>query len=253
MQTVIDIENLSFSYQVAFKKRIEALKELTLAVAEGDIVGFLGANGAGKTTTIKLLLGLLKPDKGNVFVSGEPAGSLEVRRKIGYLPELAYYYRYLTSEEILRMYGGLFGLSRETIDERIDRLLKLVELDNHRRTPLKYYSKGMLHRIGLAQALINDPQLLIFDEPTSGLDPPGRMKVRQIVKDLKNQGKTIFFSSHELSEVELVCDKVAIIEAGRLISYDTLQAVLQAISQRYGEDIPNKLERYFLDSIRRPR
>lgn len=249
MGTVIDIQKLDFSYRFGLRTRKTVLKKLTLSVAKADIFGFLGPNGAGKTTAIKILLGLLKPDSGTVSILGEPAGSLEARRKIGYLPEAAYYYWYLTSEEILRMYAGLFGLDKDTTDRRIDDLLKLVDLDKDRNTLLKYYSKGMLHRVGLAQALINDPEVLILDEPTSGLDPLGRMKVRQIIKDLAGQGKTIFFSSHELSEVELICNKVAIIMDGRIICHDSLQAILDYIQRTYPEDVPNKLERYFLSII----
>lgn len=249
MQPVINIERLNFSYRVGARTRKPALRELTLSVGKGDIVGFLGANGAGKTTAIKILLGLMKPDSGDVSILGKPAGSLEIRRKIGYLPEIAYYYWYLTAEEILRMYAGLFGLDRRLTERRIDELLKLVELDKDRKTLLKYYSKGMLHRVGVAQALINDPEVLILDEPTSGLDPTGRMKVRQIIEDLKIKGKTIFFSSHELSEVELVCDKIAIIDKGRIICFDTLETILSSITQTSEEDIPNKLERYFIKTI----
>jgi len=249
MQTAIDIRELSFSYKDAFHKGKSVLKKITISVEQGDTVGFLGANGAGKTTAIKILLGLLKPESGEVTILGEQAGSLAIRRKIGYLPERPCYYGYLTSEELLRMYAGLFGLDKKTADRRINYLLELVELDKCRKMFLKHYSKGMLHRIGLAQALINSPDILILDEPTSGLDPCGKMSVRRIINGFKNQGKTIFFSSHELSEVELICDKVAIINNGELICYILLREILDSVKSMYKEDIPNKLEKYFLKTI----
>ena len=249
MQAAIDIRELSFSYKDGFRNKKSVLNKLTISVAEGDTVGFLGINGAGKTTAIKILLGLLKQESGEVTILGKQAGSLAIRKKIGYLPEHPCYYWYLTSEELLRMYAGLFRLDKKTTNKRIDYLLELVELNKCRKMLLKHYSKGMLHRIGLAQALINFPDILILDEPTSGLDPCGKMSVRKIINDFKAQGKTIFFSSHELSEVELICDKVAIINSGKLVCYSTLEVILDSIKNTYREDVPNKLERYFLKTI----
>ena len=193
-----------------------AVKDLNLSVHAGEVFGFLGPNGAGKTTTMNVLLGFVNATSGAAFLFGVNVREPIARRRIGYLPELTYYYKFLSAEELLRFYARIFGIPRAQADERIDRLLKLVELDSARKQPIKTYSKGMQQRVGLAQALINDPDLLILDEPTSGLDPLGRMKVREIIQRLKNEGKTVFFSSHELGEVETVCDRVAIIHQGEL-------------------------------------
>lgn len=193
-----------------------ALKGLDLEVKAGEVFGFLGPNGAGKTTTMNVLLGFVLPTSGSASLFGIDVLQPLARQRIGYLPELTYYYKFLTAEELLRFYARIFGIARTEADRRIDELMKLVELEHARRRPIKTYSKGMQQRVGLAQALINNPDLLILDEPTSGLDPLGRMKVREIIQRLKNQGKTVFFSSHELGEVESVCDRVAIINQGEL-------------------------------------
>jgi ABC-2 type transport system ATP-binding protein len=193
-----------------------ALRALDLEVSAGEVFGFLGPNGAGKTTTMNVLLGFVPPTSGAAYLFGIDVRQPIARQRIGYLPELTYYYKFLTAEELLRFYAKIFGLSRTESDRRIDQLLKLVELESARKRPIKSYSKGMQQRVGLAQALINNPDLLILDEPTSGLDPLGRMKVREIIQRLKDEGKTVFFSSHELGEVETVCDRVAIIHQGEL-------------------------------------
>ena len=193
-----------------------ALVGLDLEVNAGEVFGFLGPNGAGKTTTMNVLLGFIPPTSGTAYLFGIDVRQPIARQRIGYLPELTYYYKFLTAEELLRFYAKIFGLPRGETDKRIDQLLKLVELEHARKRPIKSYSKGMQQRVGLAQALINNPDLLILDEPTSGLDPLGRLKVRQIIERLKHEGKTVFFSSHELGEVETVCDRVAIIHQGEL-------------------------------------
>ncbi len=193
-----------------------AVDGLNLEVGAGEVFGFLGPNGAGKTTTMNVLLGFVNATAGNAFLFGTNVRDPIARQRIGYLPELTYYYKFLTAEEILRFYAGIFGIPKREIDSRVDAVLKLVELEHARKRLIKTYSKGMQQRVGLAQALINNPDLLILDEPTSGLDPIGRMKVREIIQRLKNEGKTIFFSSHELGEVETVCDRVAILNQGRL-------------------------------------
>ena len=193
-----------------------ALSSLDLEVSAGEIFGFLGPNGAGKTTTINVLLGFVTPKSGAAYLFGIDVRQPIARQRIGYLPEMTYYYKFLSAEELLRFYAKIFGLSRSETDKRIGKLLKLVELEHASKRQIKTYSKGMQQRIGLAQALINNPDLLILDEPTSGLDPVGRMKVREIIQRLKNEGKTVFFSSHELGEVETVCDRVAIINQGEL-------------------------------------
>ncbi len=193
-----------------------ALKRLNLSVGEGEIFGFLGPNGAGKTTTMNVLLGFVNATSGDAYLFDKSVREPIARQRIGYLPEMTYYYKFLTAEELLRFYAKIFRIPRAETDRRIDTLLKLVELDRARGQLIRTYSKGMQQRVGLAQALINNPDLLILDEPTSGLDPIGRMKVREIIQRLKQEGKTVFFSSHELGEVETVCDDIAILHQGEL-------------------------------------
>jgi ABC-2 type transport system ATP-binding protein len=218
METIVETRNLrvEFRAQNSGKGPKVAVKDLNLRVQAGEVFGFLGPNGAGKTTTMNVLLGFVNATGGEAFLFGVNVREPIARQRIGYLPELTYYYKFLTAEELLRFYARIFGISRAEADRRIEQLLKLVELDSARKRPIKTYSKGMQQRVGLAQALINNPDLLILDEPTSGLDPLGRMKVREIIQRLKNEGKTVFFSSHELGEVETVCDRVAIINQGEL-------------------------------------
>lgn len=193
-----------------------ALKGLNLAVYPGETFGFLGPNGAGKTTTMNVLLGFVNATGGHAYLFGKNVREPIARQRIGYLPELTYYYKFLSAEELLRFYARIFRIPKQERESRIDAVLKLVELEHARRRPIRTYSKGMQQRAGLAQALINNPDLLILDEPTSGLDPIGRMKVREIIQRLKNEGKTVFFSSHELGEVETICDRVAILSEGEL-------------------------------------
>jgi ABC-2 type transport system ATP-binding protein len=193
-----------------------AVRGLNLQVRQGEVYGFLGPNGAGKTSTMQVLLGFREPTRGAAYLFGVDVREPIARQRIGYLPELTYYYKFLTAEELLRFYARIFRIPKPETEKRIDSLLKLVELDSARKRPIKSYSKGMQQRVGLAQALVNNPDLLILDEPTSGLDPLGRMKVREIIQRVKNEGKTVFFSSHELGEVETVCDRVAIIHQGDL-------------------------------------
>ena len=218
MEPIVETRDLrvEFRAQSARQARKVAVKDLNLRVGAGEVFGFLGPNGAGKTTTMNVLLGFVNATSGAAFLFGVDVREPIARQRIGYLPELTYYYKFLTAEELLRFYARIFRIPRLEADRRIDELLKLVELDSARKRPIKTYSKGMQQRVGLAQALINDPDLLILDEPTSGLDPLGRMKVREIIQRLKNVGKTVFFSSHELGEVETVCDRVAIINEGEL-------------------------------------
>src|SRR5260221_1507737 len=218
MDPVIELRSLrvEFPAQKAGQGRKRAVRDLYLSVRSGEVFGFLGPNGAGKTTTMNVLLGFIEATQGDSFLFGIDVRQPIARQRIGYLPELTYYYKFLTAEELLRFYAKIFGMERGEADKRIGQLLKLVELEHARKRPIKSYSKGMQQRVGLAQALINNPDLLILDEPTSGLDPLGRMKVREIIERLKNEGKTVFFSSHELGEVETVCDRVAIIHQGDL-------------------------------------
>ena len=218
MEEILKTEGLRVEYPVRQRGATPkvALQGLNLTVKAGEVYGFLGPNGAGKTTTMNVLLGFVQPTSGTASLFGVDVRKPVARQRIGYLPELTYYYKFLSAEEILRFYAKIFQIPRLEADRRINELLKLVELEHARTRPLKSYSKGMQQRVGLAQALINNPDLLILDEPTSGLDPLGRMKVREIIKRLKNEGKTVFFSSHELGEVETVCDRVAIVHQGQL-------------------------------------
>jgi len=218
MEPIVETKNLRVEFRSQSSGQVKkvAVKDLNLSIRAGEVYGFLGPNGAGKTTTMNVLLGFVNATSGAAFLFGVDVREPIARQRIGYLPELTYYYKFLTAEELLCFYARIFGIPRAVADRRIDQLLKLVELDSARKRPIKTYSKGMQQRVGLAQALINNPDLLILDEPTSGLDPLGRMKVREIIQRLKNEGKTVFFSSHELGEVETVCDRVAIINQGEL-------------------------------------
>lgn len=218
MEPILKIDGLRVEYRSReMGQGIKvALHGLTLSVGQGEVFGFLGPNGAGKTTTMNVLLGFVNPSGGSASLFGADVRQPIARQRIGYLPELTYYYKFLTAEELLRFYARIFRIPKAERESRIDSVLKLVELDHARKRQIKTYSKGMQQRAGLAQALINNPDLLILDEPTSGLDPIGRMKVREIIQRLKSEGKTVFFSSHELGEVETVCDRVAILAQGEL-------------------------------------
>jgi ABC-2 type transport system ATP-binding protein len=229
MSVILKTEKLRVEYKSRELGQMTkvALNGLDLEVSTGEVFGFLGPNGAGKTTTMNVLLGFVLPTSGTASLFGIDVHQPIARQRIGYLPELTYYYKFLTAEELLRFYAKIFGLPRLEADRRIDETLKLVELESARRRLIKTYSKGMQQRVGLAQALINNPDLLILDEPTSGLDPLGRMKVRDIIQRLKNEGKTVFFSSHELGEVETVCDRVAIISNGDLKAIGPVNEIMQ--------------------------
>lgn len=213
-------ENLTKSYVSGWPGRppFVALDGLSLTVGRGEIFGFLGPNGAGKTTTLKILLGLVRATSGSALLLGQPACDVETRRRIGFLPESPYFYDYLTAEEFLGFYGQLAGLNRAAIAQRITDLLHLVGLVDARARQLRKFSKGMLQRIGLAQALIHDPELVILDEPMTGLDPVGRKQVRDLILSLRDRGKTVFFSTHILHDVEMVCDRVGIMMKGRLVA-----------------------------------
>lgn len=218
MNAVVEIKDLRVEYptrELGQRTKV-AVKSLSLKVSAGEVFGFLGPNGAGKTTTMNVLLGFVNPTSGSASIFGVDVRQPIARQRIGYLPELTYYYKFLNAEELLRFYAKIFNIPNPERERRIDEVLKLVELDHARKRLIKTYSKGMQQRAGLAQALINDPDLLILDEPTSGLDPLGRMKVREIIQRLKERGKTVVFSSHELGEVETVCDRIGILCQGEL-------------------------------------
>lgn len=230
---VLSIEEVTRSFGP-----LKAVRDLTLSLGRGEIMGFLGTNGAGKTTTIKMLTGLLKPTAGSVRVLGGDPSDADVRKRIGYMPETAYYYPYLNARELLSFYGGICGLDARTIRARGERLLERVGLSEAAKRPLKTYSKGMLQRAGIAQALLADPDLLILDEPFTGLDPLARIQFRELMRELRDNGKSIFFSSHELGETELLCDKVAIMKQGTCV----YQGPVKDLAGDGGEN----LERLFL-------
>src|SRR5262245_32512649 len=218
-QVVILTEGLSKTYQTGFwkTKRVLALDNLNLEVFENEIFGCLGPNGAGKSTTLKLLMSLIYPTAGRAEILGRSVLDIEARRHIGYLPESPYFYEYLTAEEFLTYYGSLFDYSESELKSRVYRFLKLTDIFHVRRLQLRKFSKGMLQRVGIAQAIINDPKVVFLDEPMSGLDPIGRREVRDLILRLKNDGKTIFFSTHILNDVETLCDRIAILDRGRVI------------------------------------
>ncbi len=241
MSSVIDIENISKVYRrsvvdfeygklkLRFKERVvHALKNLSFNVEDGEVFGLLGPNGAGKSTLIKILMTIHYPTTGSARIYGKPYWNVGVKRKIGFLPENPYFYDYLTGDEFLDFYGRLYEMPEEKIEKRIPEVLKLVGLDNFdiEKLPLKGYSKGMIQRIGLAQAILSDPSLIILDEPLSGLDPLGRKELRDVILKLKEQGKTIFFSSHILQDVETICDRVAILYQGELLNVGKMTDLL---------------------------
>jgi ABC-2 type transport system ATP-binding protein len=203
-----------------------ALDALTLSVGQGEVFGFLGPNGAGKTTTLKLLMQLIYPTSGRAEILGRPVGDVQTRRRIGYLPENPYFYDYLTAEELLQYFASLFGYAPAERRRRASALLDEVGIGAERRFQLRKFSKGMLQRVGIAQALINDPEVVFFDEPMSGLDPLGRREIRHLILRLREQGRTVFFSSHVLADAEALCSRVAIVAAGRLIASGQLSELL---------------------------
>ena len=200
------------------------MRDLSLEVRRGEIFGFLGPNGAGKSTSIKMLLGLVKPSGGEAFVLGAPIGDVDIRRKIGFLPEDFRFYEWLTAEELLHLHGRLSGVPPEQLRQRVPELIDLVGLTPHRDKRLQNFSKGMLQRIGLAQALIHEPELIFLDEPTSGLDPMGRRLVRDIIRAQRDRGATVFLNSHLLSEIEITCDQVVFIREGEVVTHRDLRA-----------------------------
>ena len=224
MAAVLKIEDLHKSFKTGFllrKKKI--LKGISLTVEEGEIFGYLGPNGAGKTTTLKCVLGLLFPEKGKIRLFGLPHLSPRAKERIGFLPENPYFYEYLTASEFLHFYGELFFKRKKEIAVKVKELLHLVDLEPWADLPLRKFSRGMLQRIGFAQTLFNEPSLVLLDEPLGGLDPLGRKEMRDIIVRLKKEGKTVFLSSHILQDIEMICDRVAIIVNGQIINQGTLQ------------------------------
>ena len=233
MTAAIELEGVTRAFGA-----VKAVDSLSLRVGRGTIFGFLGVNGAGKTTTIKMILGLDRPTSGRIAVMGGDPVDPATRRHIGYMPEIANYYPYLNAFELMDFYGGLCGLDRRTVRARAAELLERVGLAHAAKRPLRTYSKGMLQRAGIAQALLSDPELLVLDEPFTGLDPLARVGFRELLRELRGRGRTIFFSSHELGETELLCDGIAIMKAGR--------CVRQGAVKDLAGDGEGNLERLFL-------
>lgn len=229
MDFVVEIENLSKDYEKGFlrKTKVRALDGLSLQVRGGQIFGFLGGNGAGKTTTIKLLMGLIFPTEGSAMILGSEISDVAMRRRIGYCPENPYFYDYLTANELMDYFGQLFGYGEAERKQKADELLTAVGLaEKDRKRQLRKYSKGMLQRVGLAQSLINEPEIVFLDEPMSGLDPVGRREIRELIAGLRDKGTTVFMSTHILSDIEALCDEVAILRGGRLAASGKLDELL---------------------------
>ena len=247
MAEALEIRNLTKVYGgLLSKEKVLAVDSLNLDVHEGEIFGFLGPNGAGKTTTIKMLLGLIFPTAGEATVLGKPAGDIDVKRRISYLPESPYFYEYMSGVEALEFYARLFGMRGSEARKKAGDLLAQVGLGSAGNKSLREYSKGMLQRIGIAQALINDPELLFLDEPTSGLDPIAHMDIRDLILQLRKQGKTVFLSSHQLTDVEMVCDRVSIMVSGKVLKMGHVDELLQAgatevVARKIGKEALEKL------------
>lgn len=241
MEEIIRVEKLRKVYRTGFfLKPIEVLKGLSFAVRKNEIYGFLGPNGAGKTTTIKILNSIVHPTGGEVAIFREPITGVKNKGRIGYMPEQPYFYEYLTAREFLLFCGNLFGFKKSDLSGKISSLLSLVGLSGAAGTQLRKFSKGMLQRIGIAQSLINDPELVLLDEPMSGLDPIGRLEIRELIRNLKRQGKTVFFSSHIISDVELLSDRVCILNRGVKMAEGRIEELIGTRAIKYFEfDVKN--------------
>jgi len=247
MASAIQTEGLTKEFvSVSNARMTVALKDLTLQVEEGEIFGFLGPNGAGKTTTIKILLGLIFPTAGRAWVLGKDLWDTSVKYDISFVPDSPYFYDFLTAEELLRFYGRLFGLGGSLLNKRIDDLLELVGMSHARGRRLREYSRGMFQRVGIAQALVNDPKVLLLDEPTSGLDPIAQREVRDVILKLREQGKTVLLCSHHLSDVERISDRVAILNRGRLerigklndlLASERVEIIAEGLSEETGRKV----------------
>lgn len=240
MNYIVEIENLTKDYEVGFwkKRKVRALDDLNLQVESGQIFGFLGGNGAGKTTTIKILMSLLFPTSGTARILGKDISDPKMHARIGYCPENPYFYDYLTARELLNYFGELFGIGAAQRKNRIEELLLKVGLNEKDwNKQLRKFSKGMLQRVGLAQALINQPEIVFLDEPMSGLDPIGRREIRELIADLRTGGTTVFMSTHILSDIEALCDRVAILRNGRLAAAGNLDELLTTSGKSQGFEI----------------
>ena len=240
-EVIVETRNLTKEYRDFWGRRKKvALNALDLQIKRGEIFGLLGPNGSGKTTTIKLLLGLLFPTEGEAFILGEPTTNVAKNERIGYLPEESYLYKFLNAEETLHFYGRLFKISASERNKRVDRLIDMVGLNAAKHRQLREYSKGMQRRIGLAQALINNPELILLDEPTSGLDPIGTAEIKDLIRELRDQGKTIVLSGHLLADMQDICDRIAILHRGELKELGKVADLLtvQDVTQIRARDLP---------------
>jgi ABC-2 type transport system ATP-binding protein len=253
MDTVLHIQDLHKSFKTGFiPKRKKILDGIALDVKAGEIFGYLGPNGAGKTTTLKCVLGLIFPDKGEIEIFGHPNLSMQAKKKIGFLPENPYFYDYLSATEFLSFYSDIALTKKSEKKTQIETLLRMVGLEHAAHLQLRKFSRGMLQRIGLAQALINDPSLVLLDEPLGGLDPLGRKEIRDVIVRLKEEGKTVFLSSHILQDIEMICDRVAILVEGHVVNHGPLQDLISekvkvteiTVSGIGPEDLENLGERY---------
>jgi len=251
MASAISTHELTKDYAVGFwrPRPYRALDRLTLDVEPGEVFGFLGPNGAGKTTTLKLLMQLVYPTAGHGTILGRPLGDPDVKRRIGFLAENPYYYDYLTAEELLAFFAGLFGYRGAERRRRVERLLDAVQIGGERRLQLRKFSKGMIQRVGLAQALVNDPEVVFLDEPMSGLDPLGRRDVRALILKLRDEGRTVFFSSHILSDAEALCSRVAVLARGRLVASGRIAEIV-AFQAHGWEAIVDDIAEEALERIR---
>lgn len=227
MAAALNIEDLHKTFSLGFiPKKKKILKGISLSVNQGEIFGYLGPNGSGKTTTIKCILGLIFPDKGKIELFGHPYLSLRAKARTGFLPENPYFYDHLKASEFLDFYGQLFSMKKKEREDKIKYLLHMVGLEQSTDLQLRKFSRGMLQRIGLAQALLNDPSLVLLDEPLGGLDPLGRKEIRDVIVKLKEEGKTVFLSSHILQDIEMICDRVAILVNGEIVNQGTLKDLI---------------------------
>jgi len=229
----LEISRLFKTYTGKKLAKVAALQDLSLEVRTGEVFGFLGPNGAGKSTTIKIVMGLLRPTSGSVSVFGKPVQDAQSRLKVGFLPENPAFYDFLTAREYLQFVGRTFAMTDQAVTSASAKLLELLDLTKAADRQMRGYSKGMIQRLGLAQAMLHDPDLYILDEPMSGLDPVGRSLVKEIIKDLKSRGKTVFFSTHITADIEVVCDRVGIVAGGRLRTVDSVANILQSGVEGY--------------------
>src|SRR3954471_22123155 len=251
---IIETRNLTKVYRDFWgRPKVQALKALDLQVERGEIFGLLGPNGSGKTTTIKLLLGLLFPTEGDALIFNEPTTNVAKNERIGYLPEESYLYKFLNAEETLHFYGRLFKLSKAERKKRVGQLIDMVGLSAAKHRQLREYSKGMQRRIGLAQALINDPELILLDEPTSGLDPLGTAEIKELIRDLRSQGKTVVLSGHLLADMQDICDRIAILHRGELKEMGKVSDLLtvQDVTQIKTRELPEAALQEIRDVIAR--